>query len=386
MGYLESIFFLAAKDLRLALKHRSTLLWLFVMPPFFFFFIGSMTAGGGVIPGEAPVPVLVENLDRGFLGEHLEARLAGNLFEIKRPEEGDAAKEGEIRRITIPADFTERLLAQQKVTISYRGPRAGFANDYDLIRVQKAAYTLLADVVTIYSNSAEAEPVIEPAALGVMLAAGRPTRLVVTPAGRRVVIPSGFEQAIPGNLVMFTLFTLLTTGAAQLISDRDKQRLRRLASVPFSRNQIVAGKWAGRMALAVVQIGFALLVGSFIFDMDWGSSLPMVMAVLFAWGALCASLALLLGSLGKTEGQVSGLGVLATMLLAALGGCWWPIEVAPEWMQSLSLFLPTGWTMDALHRLISFDAGAASALPHLLVLLAAAALVGWYAGRKFRFV
>ena len=120
--------------------------------------------------------------------------------------------------------------------------------------------------------------------------------------------------------------------------------------------------------------------------MDWGSSLPMVLAVLFAWGALCTSLALLLGSIGQTQGQVTGLGVLTTMLLAALGGCWWPIEVAPEWMQTISHFLPTGWTMDALHRLISFDAGALSALPHFAILLASATLVGWYAGRKFRFI
>ncbi len=386
MGYLESIVLLAAKDLRLALKHRSTLLWLFVMPPIFFFFIGNITAGGGGMPSEEPVPVVVENLDRGFLGDHLAARLSENLFEIKSPNELDAPKEGEIRRITIPADFSERLLARQKVTIAYQGLRAGFGNDYDLIRVRKAAYTLLADLVTLYANDEEAEPVIDPAALATLLEAERPTRLVVTPAGRRQVIPSGFEQAIPGTLVMFTLFVLLTTGAAQLISDREKQRLRRLASLPFSRNQIVVGKWAGRMALAVVQIGFALLVGTFLFDMDWGSSLGMVLAVLFAWGALCTSLALLLGSLGKTEGQVSGLGVLATMLLAALGGAWWPIEVAPEWMQTLSLFLPTGWTMDALHKLISFDAGAMSALPQLLILLASALVVGWYAGRKFRFI
>lgn len=385
MGYLESILLIAAKDLRLALKHRGTLLWLFVMPPIFFFFIGNMTAGGG-LPSEEPVPLVVENSDTGFLGDHLEARLAENLFEIKRRQEVEIEKAGEIRRITIPADFTERLLAQQKVTISYQGLRAGFANDYDLIRVRKAAYTLLADLVTLYANDEDAEPVIDPAALATLLEAERPTRLVVTPAGRRQVIPTGFEQAIPGTLVMFTLFVLLTTGAAQLISDREKQRLRRLASLPFSRNQIVVGKWAGRMALAVVQIGFALLVGTFLFDMDWGSSLGMVLAVLFAWGALCTSLALLLGSVGKTQGQVSGLGVLATMLLAGLGGCWWPIEVAPEWMQTLSHFLPTGWTMDALHRLISFDAGALSALPHLLVLLASALLVGWYAGRKFRFI
>jgi ABC-type multidrug transport system permease subunit len=94
---------------------------------------------------------------------------------------------------------------------------------------------------------------------------------------------------------------------------------------------------------------------------------------------------LLLGSLVETEGQAIGIGVLASNSLAALGGCWWPIEVTPAWMQTLAGLLPTGWAMDASHRLISFQAGAASALPHTALLFAAALVAGWQAARQFRF-
>ena len=82
---------------------------------------------------------------------------------------------------------------------------------------------------------------------------------------------------------------------------------------------------------------------------------------------------------------VSGLGVLAANVLAALGGCWWPIEVTPPWMQGLQNFLPTGWTMDALHKLISFEAGALSAVPYVLTLLLASAVVAAVAVRSFRY-
>jgi ABC-type multidrug transport system permease subunit len=111
----------------------------------------------------------------------------------------------------------------------------------------------------------------------------------------------------------------------------------------------------------------------------------MILLVLLGWGGLCASLALLLGSVAETEGQAIGIGVLASNALAALGGCWWPIEVTPAWMQTLARLLPTGWAMDALHRLISFQAGAASALPHAALLFTAALVVGWQAARRFRF-
>jgi hypothetical protein len=55
--------------------------------------------------------------------------------------------------------------------------------------------------------------------------------------------------------------------------------------------------------------------------------------VLASWAALAASLGLLSGSLARTEGQAVGIGVLLTNVLAALGGCWWPIEVTPPAMQ-----------------------------------------------------
>lgn len=74
------------------------------------------------------------------------------------------------------------------------------------------------------------------------------------------------------------------------------------------------------------------------------------------------------------------------MTLAALGGCWWPIEVAPAWMQQLQMFTPTGWTMDALHKLISFDMAWQSALPHMAILIIATFFIGWVASKRFRFV
>jgi ABC-2 type transport system permease protein len=147
----------------------------------------------------------------------------------------------------------------------------------------------------------------------------------------------------------------------------------------------VLGKWGGRLGLGLVQIAFAMAAGTILFRMNWGPDLPMILLVLLGWGGLCASLALLLGSFVTSEGQAVAIGVLAANTLAALGGCWWPIEITPAWMQSLAKFLPTGWAMDAMHKLISFRAGAASVLPHVLALFAATLVLGWLAARRFRF-
>jgi len=59
--------------------------------------------------------------------------------------------------------------------------------------------------------------------------------------------------------------------------------------------------------------------------MDWGAALPMVAVVLFTWPRQRVPLAAA-GNLARSVNQMAGLGVLTTMSLAALGGCWWPIE------------------------------------------------------------
>ena len=47
--------------------------------------------------------------------------------------------------------------------------------------------------------------------------------------------------------------------------------------------------------------------------------------------------------------------------------------------------LPTGWTMDALHKLISFQAGAASAIPNVAALLVSALVVTMLSISRFKY-
>ncbi|MEK6194917.1 MAG: hypothetical protein N2F24_11910, partial [Deltaproteobacteria bacterium] len=60
MAYFSAIALLARTDLKLALKERSTVLWLFIMPVVFFYFIGTVTQGGMSFT-DTPVKLLVEN-------------------------------------------------------------------------------------------------------------------------------------------------------------------------------------------------------------------------------------------------------------------------------------------------------------------------------------
>jgi ABC-type multidrug transport system permease subunit len=223
------------------------------------------------------------------------------------------------------------------------------------------------------------------AALTEAAAVPRRVELKVERAGHRREIPTGFSQAVPGTMVMFTLFVLLTSGSVLIVIERKQGLLRRLASSPVSRGSVVLGKWGGRLGLGLIQIAFAMIVGSVLFHVDWGPNLGALLLVLLAYAGLIAAIGMLLGNFARTEGQAVGIGVLAGNVISALGGCWWPIEVTPLWMQKLSLFLPTGIAMDALHKLVNFGAGPETVIPHIAVMGVAAVAAGWLAARVFRF-
>lgn len=381
----RSIFFVAWSDLRNQFRDGATLLWVFVMPPIFFYFIGTITSGmSSGFSGSTAMPIAVAAERPGFLKEQIDLRLRDNGFEPEWLEAIEAGPEGELpdRTLTFAADMTDRVLADDEVLVRFETQASSLSRESEIIAVQRSLYTALADVVVV---DASEEGEFTAAGLEELNATPRIWQLNVVPAGERQEIPSGFEQTIPGILVMFTILVLLTTGGSALVIERRHGLLRRLASAPISRAEVVAGKWCARMMLAAVQIVVALVIGTWVFSMDWGPDLGAIAVILVAWGGFCASAGLLLGTVAKTEAQATGLGVLVANVLAALGGCWWPIEVTPDWMQAIQNLMPTGWTMDALHKLISFQSGPMSALPEFLILIVAALIAGWLAVRRFRY-
>ena len=377
---IRSAAFIARTDISFMLRQRETILWVFVMPLLFFYFIGTVTGGFGGNTPDRPDPIALQTPSSGVALDAIVKRLEAGNFRVERPATAEAL-EPYTRRLVMPAFTDESLSAGTQVAATFEQRGDGMTADLDRFRVSRAIYTVVADLAAL---KAAGQPVTRES-IAALTAAPRQLTLSVGTAGRRQDPPAGFSQAVPGTIVMFTMLILLTSGAITLVVEREYGLLRRLASTPITAGSIVAGKWTSRMALGLVQIAFAMLVGRLLFKVDWGPSVAMVALVLAAWASFNASFALLLGNIARTQPQMAGAGVLITMVLAALGGCWWPIEITPEWMQSLALALPTGWTMDAMHKLVNFGYGPGAAVPHVAVLAGASVLCGWGGAKIFRY-
>jgi ABC-2 type transport system permease protein len=203
---------------------------------------------------------------------------------------------------------------------------------YDQVRIARAVYTLLADLPAIRARRRS-----HSRTLPELAAAPRKLTSTSTPRANASKRLPGFEQSVPGTMVMFTLLVLFTSGAVTLTIERRLGILRRLASSPMSRGAVVLGKWGARMAVGTIQIAVR--------DARRANPVPRALgAESGRWWADFAglwragrALAMLLGNFGRTEGQVIGLGVILSNVMAGLGGCWWPIEVTPPWAQKAAL-------------------------------------------------
>jgi ABC-2 type transport system permease protein len=183
---------------------------------------------------------------------------------------------------------------------------------------------------------------------------------------------------------MIVLMMTLIYGGIFLVIEKQQGMLRRQMALPLSRRTLLAGKLLGRLTIAALQVVLLLTVARLVFGLSLGSS-PLGLLLLTASYALAvACLSILLGAVFATTEQVSMVGWIASMVLAGLGGCWWPSEVMPEWLQMASHVLPTAWAMDGFHALISFGRGLEGVAVPSLVLLGFGAVFGLLGARFLR--
>lgn len=366
-------FQIGHNDIRLFLRSKAGYVWLFLVPFVFVFFMGNAFRGPGA-PANPRPGVLVENRDTNFLGTLLMEELGAQGMRLIEKSKSNEAERG----IRIPADFTSKVLNKEPTKIGFfqvEGSRPESAFLIEL-RVLRAVIALNSHLLELALPGDAVNPINE-ADLRSVARRQNPVVLKAEFAGRDP-IPSGFNQSLPGTLVMYLMMNLLIFGGASIAEERTNGVLKRLAVYPIRRWELVTGKVYGRFLLGCVQAAFLLLLGKFVFGVNIGQNLGGLLLTLCLYSWVAASLGVLIGALVENEDKTIGLCVLASLVMAALGGCWWPLEIVPDTMKTIGHLFPTAWAMDALHQLISFGSGTVEIAAKLgvLALFAAAANVG----------
>ena len=191
------------------------------------------------------------------------------------------------------------------------------------------------------------------------------------------------EYTIPGYLVMFVFFTA-AFAAAQLVRERQNHTLERLLSSSANKTAILGGVYGGTVAKGLIQIAIFWTVGILGFKMNLGVSPLAVILISVLMTLMSSAFGVMLATFVKTERSASSIGVLTSLILAPLGGCWWPLYITPKWMQFISKITPHAWATTAFNKLLIFGGDFNSVVLNMLILIGFMVVFGLIAILRFK--
>ena len=161
-----------------------------------------------------------------------------------------------------------------------------------------------------------------------------------------------FDQNVPGFSVTFLLLGMLLGVSLGLLDERDWGTFDRLRAMPLNGATVLVGKLQSRFIVGVAQMVALFVVGWLAFGISlgpqpWALLLPTA-GIVFAGTAF----GLVVAALATSREAVLPVGSIVIVTMAAVGGCWWPIDLEPRWMRTVALAFPTTWAMDAFNDLM----------------------------------
>ena len=365
---MKTVWIIARQFFRIVASDKTSLIWMLAAPCLYMAIFG-YAFRRQENPSLTRASLAVVNEDRGFLSRRLLRSIGSENIAIDSlglPPATDPP-----RLLLIPAEFTEKILRKEKaVLVLRRRPDANIeAEQTAVMGIRKAAYRLLAEMSELSVSGRRPDP----QNLASLDNRDALIRLQVSYAGNRRIIPAGFNQQVPANVVQFGLIFILIYAGSYVFEERKKGLLKRIRTGPVGFGQLFAAKLIGATCVAAVQSTLLFCIGRFVFGVYYGDSPAALALAAVCFSACTASMGLCLGFAVNQHEKMIGIAIVSALTMAALSGCWWPLEVSPSWMQKLALFLPSGLALRAFHLLISYGKGAASILPHCAGMAAYAA-------------
>ncbi len=376
---MNDIALLAWQNIKTVFKDRTAAIWMVAMPLVYIFVFGSAFRSGQD-PAAVKAQLVVVNQDQGVLSRRFLHHLRSEsiLLDTMATYPQYNAR----RVLTIPDSFSRCLAGSRVLTLPLQLRSGGDMDAGAMVElsVQKAAYRLLADLTEIDIHGQSADT----ASFALLDKRQKLLRVETSYAGRARVIPRGFSQQVPANMVMFTMLALFIYAGTTLVEERNNGMLRRLKIAPLSFYHIFFGRVLGVCGIGVLQIGIIMAMGRFIFSVQFGSYPLALTTLVLLFSATVAGMGIMLGLLIRNEEKLIAVAIVLTLSMAALSGCWFPLEITPRWFEFSANFLPSGLALKAFNRLISYGLGWQAIWPFLLGLAGFLALFTAIAARGMR--
>lgn len=429
---MQALLALVRAEIKLHFSNRRAVLMSIVAPILIAAFFGSLFGSNSKMAG---IPIGVVDLDKSPLSQRVVAALqAESSLKTTVTDEADAVAQvraGKLRAVAI----LPQGLGQQAGAAMFGGtPKPEIALHYDpsqasalavvrgmlaqtlMQEVSRSTFSANSPVLANMKRQAEADTRLEPerrAELARMFdsigavqkreaaqpqaqgasapqAGGlsvpyttREIEAVQSGANAAPVAYNSYAHSFAGMGVQFILMSGVELALGLLLMRR-LGLWKRLRAAPLSRAQLLGSRIVASTLISLIVFAVIYAVAIAAFGVRVLGSLPGFALVLVCFSLLTASFGLLVAALGRTPEATRGLAILVTLLMVMLGGAWVPAFIFPEWLQTLSLGVPTRWAVDALDAMTWRGQPFSAALLPSAVMLGFSAVFGLVAIWRFR--
>ena len=171
--------------------------------------------------------------------------------------------------------------------------------------------------------------------------------------------------------VMFLLFSSVAGAGGVLLDEVESGTLERLLSTNISMSQLLIGKWLFLSLVGFGQLTIMFLWGRVAFGLQLFSHLPGFVVMTIVTASAASALGLVLASIARSRGQLSGFSTILILTMSAIGGSMFPRFLMSETMQKFGLLTFNGWALDGYLKVFWRNAAVWQLWPEVLVLAGA---------------
>ncbi|TCK87917.1 ABC-type multidrug transport system permease subunit [Natranaerovirga hydrolytica] len=192
-------------------------------------------------------------------------------------------------------------------------------------------------------------------------------------------------HSLIGFIVFFSMYTMIF-GISDIVEEKKNYVYHRQLVSPISSHKILLGNLLYTFLLSFIQVVLMVVLGKYIFGVNWGNNIGAILMVLMAFVFCGTSLGLLMSSMVKSMQQLTALTPIVLTSTAMLGGCMWPLDIIENRaLLFLAQFTPQKWAVEGIGKMAMYNHSIQAIIMPLAVLMSMGILfliIGTYRMKK----
>lgn len=189
------------------------------------------------------------------------------------------------------------------------------------------------------------------------------------------IVPNAVQHNLPA-WTLFALFFIVLPLSINMVKEKNQGTYVRLKTLPISPFYLMLSKIIVYLFVCMIQFYLMLMVSMYLFPVIGLPALEIegkfwaLSIVAFFSGLAAIGLGVLIGTFANTHEQAAPFGATSVVILAAIGGLWFPVYAMPETMQVMAKISPMNWGLESFYHVLLRDASYAHITPYLMMLVA----------------